>query len=374
MAVFEKDLKKQTREIVNALRCLNAGAQDADNSTVVTFCQQDDTLGDGTSIVTFVRASLQAIEGGALNVTPLGNFTDTTLSTSYTPVGTISNCLSPTEIGYEVEQSNLCDDTLNDGTNLVCFVRHTVYNKLDGTIVLTYETDINNNEYTVLGTVTKCVDEDAVLKYICKCDDVNGDGSNIVQYVDAIAHVYKNGTLSATLLGQFTDDTLLTEYTPVNGGICDNIGVEVIDQIKRCMVDDVNGDGTLLVPYTEYIALNSDGSTTSIITFNGTLTGPYTPTNGVDPNTLGVPANGKAGMVRISNGVSWSPDSTIKDFAYSINGVSNGSSFLDSNGNLTTNLPDGHNASWNFNGLLSDGVPVITAGNPSEIIINYTTL
>lgn len=215
---------------------------------------------------------------------------------------------------------------------------------------------------------------------LCKCDDVNGDGSSVINYVEAYSRTVKNGSISTTLLGTFSDKSLQTTYIPNNPMDCDDLGTEVVDTIKQCMVDDVNGDGSVLVPYVRYVALNLDGTTTIIANYTSTYTGSYTPTSPTDPNSVGLPASGKAGQIILAAGSSWQPTALVKSFAYRVENAAtdntqftytNGGTFTDSYANVTQ-IPDGHSASWDFASVESDGVPVVTAGT-AAILINYTS-
>lgn len=53
-----------------------------------TECRVDDINGDGSAIVGFVRASCILVEAGGVTSTPLGDFTDKTLSVPYVIAGT----------------------------------------------------------------------------------------------------------------------------------------------------------------------------------------------------------------------------------------------------------------------------------------------
>lgn len=59
---------------------------------IKTICKCDDTLNDQTVIVTYVEAYFQTYENGVVTNTPIGNFTDETLSTAYTVIGTAIDC------------------------------------------------------------------------------------------------------------------------------------------------------------------------------------------------------------------------------------------------------------------------------------------
>lgn len=60
------------------------------------------------------------------------------------------------------------------------------------------------------------------IKTVIRCDDVNGDLSQIVPYVDAYAQTYddENCAISTKYIGSFTDDTFTGEYEAQNPGDC----------------------------------------------------------------------------------------------------------------------------------------------------------
>lgn len=62
----------------------------------------------------------------------------------------------------------------------------------------------------------------------CLCDDVVGDLSDIVSYVEAFVQIVDStNVLTVQSLGTYTDETLTTTYTPVSPVDCDAIGSEI---------------------------------------------------------------------------------------------------------------------------------------------------
>ena len=74
---------------------------------------------------------------------------------------------------------------------------------------------------------------------VCGCDDVAGDGSNIVQYI-TVSRMH--ATLGTYELGVFTDETQATAYTPVNPVDCDMLGSPAVRKEGRIQL----GSGTLV--------------------------------------------------------------------------------------------------------------------------------
>lgn len=55
----------------------------------------------------------------------------------------------------------------------------------------------------------------------CRCDDVAGDGSNIVRYVELYSVDVLTAGAAPLLLGRFADSDLSTPYVPVNPVPCE---------------------------------------------------------------------------------------------------------------------------------------------------------
>lgn len=83
------------------------------------------------------------------------------------------------------------------------------------------------------------------VRVTCLCDDVAGDGTNIVKYVAAHqVEVSGAGVLTSTALGTFTDNTLTTAYAPVNPVDCDAVGAAAVVRQGREIIEN----GTLWSP------------------------------------------------------------------------------------------------------------------------------
>ena len=161
---------------------------------------------------------------------------------------------------------------------------------------------------------------------------------------------------------------------------CNETGtISCIKTKTVCKLDDVNGDSINLVPYEEEKCLSNTGVWSTIGTYRNCE--PYTVNNEIDPNSVGLPANGKSGRYILNPGNLWSPSSSVESYTIRVEGVSvsteedtynNGGEYIDSYGRVTP-LADGELSSWSWSGVQSDGVPKVTAGN-KKIIITYTSL
>lgn len=117
------------------------------------------------------------------------------------------------------------------------------------------------------------------------CDDVAGNGSNIVKYVDAYVITYDGNVHTSTNLGSYTDTSLTTSYTPINPTDCNGIGVEPIRKQGRVVfTNSVWSPNPLTASYTIKVNgtgasfTDSFGTTTTLLdgeviefTSNGTL-------------------------------------------------------------------------------------------------------
>lgn len=114
------------------------------------------------------------------------------------------------------------------------------YTQVDGELV---ELDA-----ALIPLVGDCLVEDVAavreLVFVDRCDDINGDGSDIVRFVDAsLIAIDHAGIASANFLGSFTDQTLGTAYVAVAPGDCCDIvdGAKVVgSEPHRSDIDGPN--------------------------------------------------------------------------------------------------------------------------------------
>lgn len=145
----------------------------------------------------------------------------------------------------------------------------------------------------------------------CMCDDVNGDGSNIVNYVETYCHeVNPDGSANITLFGTFTNASQGIAYDPVNGVECDSIGVDAQTEQNSIVVD---------------------------------------------------------------NGASWSPTQLMCSYVIRVSALATGVTFTGSNG-VTRNLELSEGLSFNSGDEPFDVSPVLTTGAGDTVIITYTTI
>lgn len=80
---------------------------------------------------------------------------DITMTQEYIVQGTVGSCDFPE---YETEQKILCDDTTGDGTAIVKFFRHTIYDITNGRISSQFDTDLDGLEYVPVGELEGCAE------------------------------------------------------------------------------------------------------------------------------------------------------------------------------------------------------------------------
>jgi hypothetical protein len=72
---------------------------------------------------------------------------------------------------FETEHVCMQDDTTGDGSNIVKFIRHTIYDTTDGSVSSYYDTTINmTTAYTSVGTVSLCSEDNVKIWTELLCD------------------------------------------------------------------------------------------------------------------------------------------------------------------------------------------------------------
>ena len=197
---------------------------------LVQECRCDDVDGNPANTVTYIEIFKRECQvDGTITSTSVGTYTDSTLATAYTPINPVD-----------------CDSVADDGVpHIICAKDSTgtrFYRWLDvisGTILRNF--DAAGNDYTPTGAIEPCSEEQTEIVTICHCDDVNGDGSSIVEYTEAFKRTCdSSGAVSSSSLGLFTDETLTTAYAPVNPMNCNDVGTNAVPQVIK--VQDSTGD------------------------------------------------------------------------------------------------------------------------------------
>ena len=83
-----------------------------------------------------------------------------------------------------------------------------------------------------LADAVKCDDPDTAplgndktsFSSICKLDDVNGDLTDLVTYVELYCKTWNGSTLTSVLVGTYTDETCQAPYEPTSPTSCDEVG------------------------------------------------------------------------------------------------------------------------------------------------------
>ena len=94
---------------------------------------------------------------------------------------------------------------------------------------------------------------------ICKCDDVNSDGSDIVSFIEAYFVESDGVDTNSTLLGFFTDETLSVSYTLQGDNVeCDSIGADAKILQKRIQI--TSGESWSPTLTTQSYTIRVDGA------------------------------------------------------------------------------------------------------------------
>lgn len=168
-------------------------------------------------------------------------------------------------------------------------------------------------------------------------------------------------------------ESISDDMTTTSGGggsvqkIADSLAA--VEVFKLCLVDDINNDGSNLIPFVRLITVDEKGTASILANFLPDLLTTYNPINPKDPDSIGTELKGKTGYVELSSGT-WSPTPLVTSFTLRVKGTSNGSTLTDSFG-ITTTLDDNEVVSFDWHGELTDGVPVLTING--IIKITYTS-
>lgn len=107
------------------------------------------------------------------------------------------------------------------------------------------------------------VAKDSQLVTICKCDDLNDDGTNIVPYIEAHSIYYDGETITSNKIGDYLDDALSIEYTPSNPVDCNEAGETMTWGQGRVVLDGASwSPGNFVMEYQVY-AISAGGAGTS---------------------------------------------------------------------------------------------------------------
>jgi hypothetical protein len=123
-------------------------------------------------------------------------------------------CINPAASGNVITTIDLCDGA---GNPLIIKVEY-----ISGAPVATY---YNLNGTVFAGIPVACSSGVSGTIYVReRCDDVAGNGSNIVRFYQAYFRSYNGSVLTSTLIGNYTNDALTTTYVPVNQTDCSTLG------------------------------------------------------------------------------------------------------------------------------------------------------
>jgi hypothetical protein len=237
-------------ELLTCLAITAAGPVNGIDTEMLVVC--DPVTGERV----YLRYQFDALTGAAISVG--------TYNADLTPyVGDPLLLVACPDVDMSPIQYAICDDGVQKLVRVCfnnCTAGATTFYNLDGTLT-TAPLDYN------LVTLGECQENCQSVEARCMCDDVAGNGSNIVNYVDAYVICYRDGVLTSTLVGSYTDDTYQTVYVPVNGVKCDTLGTDVLGQNARRQV--LIGAGAFTFPNVLTTAI-----TVTVVSVGNTLTPP----------------------------------------------------------------------------------------------------
>ncbi len=151
--------------------------------------------------------------------------------------------------------------------------------------------------------------------------------------------------------------------------------------VTVCMIDDVNGNGTLLVPYVSLISIDLDTQViTPIGNFTSDYSSSYTPTNGVNAGAIGTTLGASQHRYTIDGIGSWNrpnPTTSVTVMVLAVGDNLNPPTVSDGGG-TTTDLYQGTSESWSTVGseqlTLTQDFTVTTNHAGDRVVILYTML
>jgi hypothetical protein len=144
-------------------------------------------------------------------------------------------------------------------------------------------------------------------------------------------------------------------------------------------LDDINGDGSVYVPFIRVIKIGQDGTNTVVGNFLPDLITPYTIIGPVvSPNDPAVVPEIKWETVELSGAGTWSPTSLIRSASYYVQTVGDTGNPPTIAGSTTAarDLREGESGTFGIDleKSLTNTAPVITTFINDIVVINYTSL
>jgi len=144
----------------------------------------------------------------------------------------------------------------------------------------------------------------------------------------------------------------------------------------KCFIDDVNGNGSELVPYVYAYSVGVNQAGNGIVSTplglfeDECFENGYTLQGLPDLPPAQFDLGEKSGRIILTDANTWSPPLNVTSYTIRVRDTANGSTYTDSNGN-TTPLDDFEVVTYTFNSK-TDSLPVVRPMNGAEIVITYT--
>jgi hypothetical protein len=150
---------------------------------------------------------------------------------------------------------------------------------------------------------------------------------------------------------------------------------------QRCLCDDVNGDGSLIVPFVQFYTYDH---VNNVIAFTGSFTNdlsaPYVPVNAVDCETIGSVLTVSQQREHFNGVFVWNRPANTQSVTVKVRSVGNSvtpPTVTDQSGRVTP-LYAGDSDTWSINdneNLFLNGGFTVTGNHPNDVItILYTQL
>lgn len=136
------------------------GSDSSFNVEFINVCMTDDTLNDGTALVSYEDIYLVKYDGTSVTSTYLGSFADSTLQTPYTPIGTTYKCA---DYGDKPETAISVQDVTNGTFSPDLLAQQVTIRVITG----------NNSTFTDSNSNTVTLEEGEVLTWFLASDTMD---------------------------------------------------------------------------------------------------------------------------------------------------------------------------------------------------------
>ncbi|MFD5570471.1 hypothetical protein [Streptomyces cadmiisoli] len=330
----------------------------------------------------FLRTVVTDCDTGAVTAT-----SDATLDGApYTVTGTVGQCTGAgcgggtVTTGTDVEVLALCD---TDGSGAVTvFLRQIAY-AAAGTVDTVTDTALDGTTpYTPTGTVGTCTAAvepgvDVELLPMCVIDNASG---GIIQRI--LAEIRYDTETGARLAVNYVDPVTWGPVALPGGTHLDVCPPDTPEEctaqsvIEACRCDDTDGDGIADTDYVELLAVDCEGTLTSLGTYTADLSAPYTPVAPIDCDETDEgadPARGvQARRLELAAGESWA--AAVWPTLQSVTAVAHGGTGTVTTQDGPSTLHTGEAATWSVARDVDAALtgPLTIAADTGTVTVTWT--